>query len=117
MALAGDLAVWGCWPAVSRLAERLAGRMPATTTAAAGTMAPPPARRRWRSWVTGRRLPVQEIRPDRASQPAAPVPGPGQLPAAGSTPGPGGEHAAPLHLPGELQVVLGERPVTRWVSV
>ncbi len=116
MALAGDLAVWGCWPAVSRLAERLAGRMPATTTAAAGTMAPPPARRRWRSWVTGRRLPGQESRPDRASQPAARVPGPAQRPAAGSAPGPGGEHAAAVHLLGELQVVLGERPVARWVS-
>jgi DNA-binding SARP family transcriptional activator len=116
-ALAGDLAVWGCWPAVSRLGERLAG------DACPGTVRP--SRRGWRSWRPGRRAPDQEGSPgqqDGASPPAVPAPasarGPAGEPARRRPLGPGREPqaGASVHLLGELQVVLGERPVSRWVS-
>jgi DNA-binding SARP family transcriptional activator len=134
-ALAGDLAVWGCWPAVSRLGERLAGGSgpsgsgvspgstvsPRVSTAGPGTVRP--ARRGWRSWRPGRRAPGQEGppgQPDGESPAAVPAP----APAPGSAGEPGGRRAlgpgrapgATVHLLGELQVVLGERPVSRWVS-
>lgn len=124
-ALAGDLAVWGCWPAVSRLGERLAGRAPAAGSWDADPGIVRPTRRGWRSWRPGRRAPGQEGPPglqDGASPPA--------LPASAPAPGPAGEPGgqrplrpvrepqpgATVHLLGELQVVLGERPVSRWVS-
>jgi DNA-binding SARP family transcriptional activator len=123
LVLAADLALWGCWPSVSRLGQRLAGRPAAEPVAAR------PARRRWRSWRPGRRGPDGEGGVDGVSVPAAPtapaagparvvraaspVPGSaGDPPATGS----GSEDAATVHLLGELQVVLGERPVGRWVS-
>jgi DNA-binding SARP family transcriptional activator len=117
--LASGLAAWGCWPAVSRLGERLAGgsgtagRMPAAEGGAAEPGAVRPARRGWRPWRPGRRPPGQEGPPgwqDGASPPALPVPAP--------APGPSREpeRGATVHLLGELQVVLGERPVSRWVS-
>jgi DNA-binding SARP family transcriptional activator len=120
LALAADLALWGCWPSVSRLGQRLAGRP------AAESVATRPARRRWRSWRPGRRGPGGEGRLDAASAPAAPAAGPVRaIHAAGPAvvprgdppvPGSDSEGAATIHLLGELQVVLGERPVARWVS-
>ncbi len=125
-ALAGDLALWGCWPTVSRLGQRLVGQSPAAQRRAAELVAVRPARRRWRAWRPGRRLPGQENLLDRASRPAvqaaAPAPGPAGGAAAGTggrpVPGPGGglPRAGTIHMLGELQVVLGERPVGRWVS-
>jgi DNA-binding SARP family transcriptional activator len=118
-ALAADLAVWGCWPAVSRLGERLAG------DAGPGTVRP--ARRGWRSWRPGRRAPGPEGsrgQPDGTLPPALPAPAPAPAPGPAGEPGllrplgPGREPpaGASVHLLGELQVVLGERPVSRWVS-
>src|SRR5262249_57891421 len=56
-ALAGDLAVWGCWPAVSRLGERLAGRAPAAGSWGAGPGIVRPTRRGRRARPPGRRGP------------------------------------------------------------
>jgi DNA-binding SARP family transcriptional activator len=118
-ALAGGLAVWGCWPEVSRLGERLA------RGGTAGPVAARPARRGWRPWRAGRRAPGQEGprgQPDGATPPAlpAPVPAPGPAGESGGRPGPGParepHRGAAVHLLGELQVVLGERPVSRWAS-
>jgi DNA-binding SARP family transcriptional activator len=118
-ALAADLAMWGCWPAVSRLGERLAG------DAGPGTVRP--ARLGWRSWRPGRRAPGPEGspgQPDGTPPPAFPAPVPAPAPGPAGEPGrlrplgPGREPqaGASVHLLGELQVVLGERPVSRWVS-
>lgn len=116
LALAADLALWGCWPSVSRLGQRLAQR-PLAEPVAAG-----PARRRWRSWRPARRIPSGAGRVDGTSAPTVPTAGPGRAVeaarSAGDLPAPGSgpEGAATVHLLGELQVVLGERPVGRWVS-
>jgi DNA-binding SARP family transcriptional activator len=150
-ALAGDLAVWGCWPAVSRLGERLsggsggssprvstaggsggssprvstAGRLPAAGNGDADLGTVRPARRAWRSWRPARRAPGQEGPPGQhngaaaPTRPApAPAPRPAREPGGRQQPGPGREPqpGATVHLLGELQVVLGERPVSRWVS-
>ncbi len=159
MILAGDLALWGCWPGVTRLGERLAGRASVTQPAGAGDAGAGdalagdalagdagagraegwPARRWWPSWMPGRSSPPdqergrpdpesrrsgQEGRPGDPSPLTAPGAAPGRagfvtsVAADGPAPGPGGglARAATVHLLGELQVVIGERPVGKWVS-
>jgi len=121
-ALVGDLAVWGCWPAVSRLGERLAGG-PAPSGSGVSPGRVPPARRGWRSWR--RRAPGQEGPPGRGDGAPAPVllaPAPASGPAGEPgrrrplSPGREPQTGASVHLLGDLQVVLGGRPVSRWVS-
>src|SRR5215469_3574811 len=119
-ALAADLAVWGCWPAVSRLGERLAGgsggssprvstaggsggssprvstagRMPSAGSGDAGPGTVRPTRRGWRSWRPGRRAPDPEGYPgqrDGAPRPALSARGPAGEPGRLRPLGPGRE--------------------------
>lgn len=110
--------VWPCWPAVTGLDKQLAGLRPAARCRAEAFQAGQPPRRRWWYRMPGRRLPVRESRAPGSSDPAvraaASAPGPARLPA--PAPGSGQPPAMTVHLLGELQVVLGERPVSKWVS-
>jgi DNA-binding SARP family transcriptional activator len=126
ISLAGDLAFWGCWPAMARLGQQLAEPAPAIQRRPAERVATQPARRSWHRML-GRRQPGQEgcssgLSPPAVRASAAPGRAPG--PASGyalpelSAPASGTEQrrAVTVHLLGELQVVLDERPVGKWVS-
>lgn len=124
ISLAGDLAFWGCWSAMIRLGQQLADPAPAIHRRPSERVAAQPARRRWYR-LPGRRRPGQEgyssgLSPPAVQAPSAPdrAPGPASgyagLPAPAS--GTGQPRAVTVHLLGELQVVLDERPVGKWVS-
>ena len=103
---------------VTGLGQQLAGLRPAARRRPGAAGAGQPSRRRWRDRIPGRPSPAGESGAAGSSDPAgrAPASAPGTAGPPAPAPGGGQPPAMTVHLLGELQVVLGERPVGRWVS-